>query len=244
MPAHPPWAAGAEPVPASEADPRTEVIAGPGGGPEPGVPPRTRWRRRSARARAVAVAVTVAALALGGTVAFAATSGGSTSQAVPAAGSPSGSPSPDHRHGHGPGWFGLGGEIAHGEATVKDRDSGKWVVRAFQRGTVDKVAGDQVTVKSDDGTAWTWTVGSDTKVFGGGSSGSGAGALKKGDKALLAGTRSDSTRTAVVAVKGAFTDWGPDGGHGGFRGHGPCGGPWGGPDRTMSASPTGSGATT
>jgi hypothetical protein len=197
----------------------------------------------------VTVAATVVALALGGTVAYAATSGGPDTGVVPAAaGSPSGSPSPEG-HGRGPGfgWFGLGGGGVHGEATVKDRDTGKWVVRTWQRGTVEKVDGDQVTVKSDDGARWTWTVGSDAEVHREGSSGKGADALKKGDEAFLAGTRSASgARTAAVAVAGTFDRGGPGedrhDGRWGFPGHG---GPrWGHPDRTASPSPTGSGTTT
>lgn len=238
MPPHPPRAAG-----------EWEVIAGPGQDREPGLPLRARWRRQSARVRAVTVAATVVALALGGTVAYAASSGGPGAGVVPAAaGSPSGSAAPDG-HGHGPGfgWFGLGGGGVHGEATVKDRDTGKWVVRIWQRGTVEKVDGDQVTVKSDDGAEWTWTVGSDAKVHREGSSGKGAGALEKGDQAFLAGTRSDNgTRTAAVAIAGTFDRGGMgEGRHDGRWGFPGNGGPrWGHPDRTASPSPTGSGATT
>lgn len=236
MPPHPPRAAG-----------QWEVIAGPGPDREPGPTLWARWRRRSARARAVTVAAAVVALALGGTVAYAAGSGGSGAGVVPAAGSSSGPPSPDG-HGHGPGfgWFGLGGGGVHGEVTVKDRDTGKWVVRTWQRGTVEKVDGDQVTVRSDDGARWSWTVGPDAKVHREGSSGKGAGALKKGDKAFLAGTRSDNgARTAALAVAGTFDHMGPGEGREGrrgFPGHG--GPPWGHPGRTASPSPTGSGATT
>lgn len=141
--------------------PEWEVLTGPGGPERDGGLDRL-WRQRSRRSRAVIAVATVGVLALGGTVAYAATSGGTGSAAVPAAaGSPSGTPSPGgpgFRHGGG---FGLGGAAVHGEATVKDDATGKWVVRIWQRGTVTKVDGDQVTVKSDDGTSWTWTVGAD-----------------------------------------------------------------------------------
>lgn len=197
-------------------------------------------------------AATVGVLALGGTVAYAATSGSSGSEALPAAaGSPSGSPSPGgpgFRHGGG-GGFGLGGAAVHGEATVKDKATGKWVVRIWQRGTVTKVDGDQVTVKSDDGTSWTWTVSSDATAKG-------ADALKKGDTASLTGTRSDNgTRTADRAFTGTFDRKGPGDRPSGFPGGGH--GPWGRGDRGPSAvpspsdgapspapSPSGSGATT
>ncbi|MFJ3307010.1 hypothetical protein ACIPSA_28625 [Streptomyces sp. NPDC086549] len=248
----------AEPIPpipshSPQAAAQWEVIAGPGQDREPGPPLRVRWRRQSARTRAVTVAVTFVALALGGTVAYAAGSGGSGGHVVPAAaGTSSTSPSPDG-HGHGPGFgwfFGLGGGGVHGEATVKDRGTGKWIVRAWQRGTVEKVDGDQVTVKSDDGARWTWTVGSDTRVLADGSSHSGAAALKKGDTAFVAGTRAgDGTRTAKIAVSGVFEHMGMGmgmgmGGQGDDRGRFPDRGPWGHSDRTASPSPSDSGATT
>ncbi|MEU6576824.1 hypothetical protein [Streptomyces sp. NPDC046805] len=182
---------------------------GPGRDHEPGTPLRARWRRQSARVRAVTVAATVVALALGGTVAYAATSrpsGGGTVTAPSAASSASPSPGgPGSHHDHF-GWFGPGGIGVHGETTVKDRDTGKWVVRIWQRGTVENVDHDHVTLKSEDGARWAWTVGSDTPVGGfDRMPQSGAGALKKGDKAFLIGTRSDDgTRTAAFALVGDF----------------------------------------
>ena len=228
--------------------PEWEVLTGPGGAEHERVGIDRLWRRRSRRARAVIAAATVGVLALGGTVAYAATSGGSDTNAVPAAaGSPSGTPSPGgpgFRHGGG---FGLGGAAVHGEATVKDNTTGKWVVRIWQRGTVTKVDGDQVTVKSDDGTSWTWTLGSDATAKD-------AGALKKGDTASLTGTRSDSgTRTADRAFTGAFDRKGPGDDRGGPGARGPWGhgnrGPNASPNPSNGApspapSPSGSGATT
>lgn len=193
--------------------PEPEVLGGPGGERQRRASPAELWRRRSARGRAVVAAATVGVLALGGTVAYAATSDGSGTPS--ASGSASASPSPDgpgkrHGHGDGDGWFGRGGPGVHGEATVKDPDTGKWVVRTWQRGTVDKVDGDRVTVRSEDGTSWTWTVNGDSAVhrFGGSDSAapkeeSGAGALKKGDQAVLVGTRAgDGTRTAAQVIAG------------------------------------------
>ncbi|MEV0634694.1 hypothetical protein AB0I77_06920 [Streptomyces sp. NPDC050619] len=229
-----------------------EVVTGPGGAEREsgqGAALRGLWRRQSFRARAVTAAATVAVLALGGSVAYAATSGnsgnsaGSGAEAVPAAAG-SASPSPGDRgdrHGRGP-RFGLGVGGVHGEATVRDHDTGDWVVRVWQRGTVEKADGDQVTVKSEDGASWTWTVGSDTKVFGDGTDGtSGSGALKKGEKAYLVGTRSDDgTRTATHVLSGT---WEKEKKHHGdgrhkFPGHGPR--DW----RDPSPSPSGSGTTT
>ncbi|MET7569007.1 hypothetical protein ABZT04_10955 [Streptomyces sp. NPDC005492] len=219
--------------------PEMEVLTGPGGAERDHGLDRL-WRQRSRRSRAVIAAATVGVLALGGTVAYAATSGSSGGDAVPAAAaSPSGSPSPGGpggRHGGGM-WFGfgVGGKAVHGEATVKDNATGKWVVRIWQRGTVTKVDGDQVTVRSDDGTSWTWTVGS-------GATAQDSAALKKGDTASLIGTRSDSgTRTADRAFTGTFDRKDPGDRPSGFPGGGH--GPW---DRgpSPSPSPSGSGATT
>ncbi|WP_367325229.1 hypothetical protein [Streptomyces sp. HUAS ZL42] len=226
-----------------------EVLSGPGGPEREGTPLRGVWQRRSARGRAVIAAATVVALGLGGTVAYAATSGNSGESGAAAAAASSASASPDgpgERHGPGR-WFGLGGEGVHGEATVKDRDTGKWVVRIWQRGTVEKVDGDEVTVKSDDGAEWTWKVASDTPVNRDGASDSGADALKKGETAFLVGSRDGDTRTATRVLAGTFEDKGPgkDDGkgdrHGRLPGHGHGRG-WG--ETAPSPSPSGSGATT
>jgi hypothetical protein len=239
-PEHDDHSSGAIP-PMPDHAPGWEVLTGPGGAEREHGLDRL-WRQRSKRARAVIAAVTVGVLALGGSVAYAATSGGSGSDAVPAAGSPapSGTSSPGapgFRHGGGM-WFGfgVGGKAVHGEATVKDGSTGKWVVRIWQRGTVTKVDGDQVTVKSDDGTSWTWTVGS-------GATAQNSAALKKGDTASLIGTRSGSgARTADRAFTGTRDrDRKGQGGPGGFQGgHGP----WGRGGPSASPSPSGSGATT
>ncbi|MER5448649.1 hypothetical protein ABT065_23960 [Streptomyces sp. NPDC002764] len=231
-----------------ETAPQWEVMTGPGGAEAAPEPAWDRvWRRRSGRARAVIAATTVAVLALGGTVAYAATSGGPGSGATPSA-SGSASPSPGGPgYGHGGRWFDFGGMGVHGESTVKDQDTGKWVVRVWQRGTVEKVDGDQVTVKSEDGARWTWTVDSGTTVLHDGTKGTGTGSLKKDDTVFLVGTRSDSgTRTALRVLSGPFDGKGPGdegsdhGRRGGFPGHGPH--RWGMP--SPSASPSGSGATT
>ncbi|MEV5959998.1 hypothetical protein AB0M11_40755 [Streptomyces sp. NPDC051987] len=217
-----------------QAAPEWEVLSGPGAGREPGVPLRDLWRRQSFRVRAVTVALVAGALALGGTVAFAAGSAGSGSAASPASsGAPSARPSAPDGRGPGHGWFGMtGGMGVHGEATVKDPATGRYVVRVWQRGTVQKVAGDQVTVKSDDGTSWTWTVGSDVKVRGG------SDALKKDTKAFLVGTRGAGGKlTASGAFSGDFTGMRGGMGRGGVHDRG---GPW----QRPSPSPSGDGATT
>ncbi|MFJ4695448.1 hypothetical protein [Streptomyces sp. NPDC088766] len=182
-----------------------ELLSGPGEERER-TSPRAR-RRLSGRGRTVAAATAVAVLALGGTVAYAATSGG-TSDGAPG-GSPSASWPPDgFRHGHGGPWSGLGGEAVHGEATVKDGDSGEWVVRVWQRGTVERTDGDRITVRSEGGTSWTWTVDGDTHVRADG--GSGTGTLKKGDTVYVTGSRTgdgdDAERTADRVLSGTSGD--------------------------------------
>ncbi|MFK4121750.1 hypothetical protein [Streptomyces longwoodensis] len=212
--------------------------------------PTGRWQGRSRRGRALIAATTVAVLALGGTVAYAATSGGSGGTAPAAPGSSSSAaPSPD-RHGRGP-WSGFGGEGVHGEATVKDPGSGDWIVRTWQRGTVEKTDGDRVTVHSEDGASWTWTVGKDTAVRRDKGSTAGADTLKKGDAVLVVGTRDGGTRTADRVLSGTFTDHDDHddhGDHGRKDGHGPFGDRpghrWGGDDSTPSPAPSGSGAAT
>ncbi|MER6632428.1 hypothetical protein ABT301_30125 [Streptomyces sp. NPDC000987] len=181
-------------------------------------------------------AVTVAVFALGGTVAHAAASDGTGGGAAasPSA-SPSATPSPDgtgHRCA-----FRMG---VHGESTVKDPDTGKWVVRAWQRGTVQKVYDDQVTVKSEDGAAWTWTVNKNTVVFHDGNKASGTGYLKKGEKAALVGPHSGSTRTAMYAMTGNWGEGRYDGHHDGCD-HGMMPGHENGSDHDMPGYGDGSG---
>ncbi|WP_328869257.1 DUF5666 domain-containing protein [Streptomyces sp. NBC_00287] len=166
--------------------------------------PRGLWRRQSARARTITAATTIAVLALGGTVAYAATSsgsdGGGGSTTPSASASPDAPDRPGERHHRGP-WFGMGGGAVHGEATVQDGDSDEWIVRVWQRGTVEEVDGEQVTVRSEDGAEWTWTVGSDTTVHKQGDS----DGLKDGDEVYLAGTRSDDgERTADHVLAGTW----------------------------------------
>ncbi|SMF45036.1 hypothetical protein [Streptomyces sp. Amel2xC10] len=222
-----------------------EVLAGSGAD----TPRRVSARRVSARGRAVIAATAVAALALGGTVAYAAASGGSPSPSPTSSSSSSSGPwGPGERGGHGghggP-WARFGGDAVHGETTVKDPDSGEWVVRVWQRGTVEKTDGGRVTVKSEDGTSWTWTVGEDTPVRTDGSSesgaesesGSGAGALKKGESVFVAGSREGDTYTADRVFAG---DLGKPGERDrrGPHDEGPGQGPWGRGDR--SPDPSGS----
>ncbi len=89
----------------------------------------------------------------------------------------------------------------HGESTVRDGDGDDWIVRVWQRGTVQEVDGEQVTVRSEDGAEWTWTVDDDTRVHEKGDS----DGLKEGDEVYLAGTRSDGgERTADHVLAGTW----------------------------------------
>ncbi|MEU4873105.1 hypothetical protein [Streptomyces sp. NPDC021608] len=218
-----------------------------GAGERVGGPLRTSWRRRSSRARALVAATAVAVLALGGTVAYAATSDGPGGGSPSAAPSASSSEGPGARHDRGGPWFGPGGDAVHGEATVKDPRSGDWVVRVWQRGTVEKADDAHLTVKSEDGASWTWTLGKDTRVRGDGASGSAAAAPKKGDTVFVVGTREGKTNSADRVLAGSFGERGRGGhdrdghGHGGgFPGHGP----WDRGGRDGSPGPSGSGAAT
>jgi hypothetical protein len=185
----------------------------------------------------VIAAATVAVLTLGGTVAYAAARDGSGG---PPAASPSASspPGPGERHGHGGPWFGFGGDAVHGEATVKDPGTGRWVVRVWQRGTVQKADGDRITVRSEDGVSWTWKLGPDATASPHGSTG--ADAPKKGDTVSVVGTRSGGAYTADRVLSGSPGEHRRGDRHGGFPGHGPWG--RGGDDR--SPAPTRGGAAT
>ncbi|MEU6308590.1 hypothetical protein, partial [Streptomyces chartreusis] len=181
-------------------------------------------------------------------------SSGSGDGASPSASGPA-SPSPGAPgERHGPGMrFGLGGGGVHGEATVKDRESGEWVVRIWQRGAVEKVDGDRVTVKSEDGAEWTWTVGSDTTVRHDGDKGSSIGYLTTGHDICAAGTGpAHDTRTADRVLAGNREEWKQgkgegkdlDRGPGDWRGKFPGPRHWDRPGSGPSDGPSRSDATT
>ncbi|GII42481.1 DUF5666 domain-containing protein [Planotetraspora phitsanulokensis] len=98
-----------------------------------------------------------------------------------------------------PGWRALKrrGLGVHGEATVKKKDG--FVVRVWQRGDVTGAAAGTVTVKSADGTSWTWKVDGDTRVRKDGKKAE-ASALAAGDTVFVAGTRTGDTRTSIAVV--------------------------------------------
>jgi hypothetical protein len=87
------------------------------------------------------------------------------------------------------------GGIAHGEATVRNSQTGGWTVVVWQRGSVQAAAGSSLTVRSDDGTTWIWHTTSGTAVPGGG--------IGQGATVLVAGVRgADGTVTASRVLAG------------------------------------------
>ncbi|MGK5555784.1 DUF5666 domain-containing protein [Actinomadura kijaniata] len=107
---------------------------------------------------------------------------------------PSPTRSAERPHGDRPG-RGMFGAL-HGEFTVKDKD-GKYVLRDVQRGQVTAASATSLTVKSEDGTSWTWTVNGDTRV----ARNEKITSLKAGDTVRVVGTRSGETRTAAFVGK-------------------------------------------
>jgi hypothetical protein len=87
----------------------------------------------------------------------------------------------------------------HGEVTVQGKDGVKTVV--VQRGTVTAVSGSQVSVKSTDGFALTWTLGDKVRVVQDKQKAE-VSAVKAGVTAGLAGTEAGSATTARLIVIG------------------------------------------
>ncbi|MEZ0093813.1 DUF5666 domain-containing protein [Streptacidiphilus sp. EB129] len=108
------------------------------------------------RRRGIAVASLVLAggVAVGGATAYAASGTTATPSASPSA---TAAHQAAHRHLRTP-------RGIHGQATVKNGVTGQYVTREWQRGQVTSVSGATLTVKSADGTSWTWTTDSSTKV--------------------------------------------------------------------------------
>lgn len=86
----------------------------------------------------------------------------------------------------------------HGEATVKTKNGGFREV-AFERGVIQSVSGQDVVVRSADGTTWTWTLAGNTAVRDQGKKAT-ASSLASGDRVFVAGPQSGSTRTARVII--------------------------------------------
>ena len=85
----------------------------------------------------------------------------------------------------------------HGEATVKTKNGFREI--AWERGAIQSVNGQDVVVRSADGTTWTWTLASNTAVRDQGKKSS-TSSLAGGDAVLVAGPQSGNTRTARVII--------------------------------------------
>ena len=86
----------------------------------------------------------------------------------------------------------------HGTATVRIKDGGFAQV-AWQRGQVTAVSGNNLTVRSADGTTWQWVTNSATKIRRHGDKAS-VSQLAANDRVFVIGTVDGSTRTARAAV--------------------------------------------
>ena len=151
------------------------------------------WSRR----RRLTLGFTALALVAGGGVAIAAGNPDpATPQQAPTA---SALPVP------GKAIFGLGG-VLHSESVVSDGDGG-YLTHLTQRGTIESIDADRLTVVSDDGYERTWNRTSDTVTGGGGWSVSknddGSYTVKKdteelaaGDQVVVVGTVQDEVATA------------------------------------------------
>ncbi|MBC3839693.1 hypothetical protein GXW82_04030 [Streptacidiphilus sp. 4-A2] len=140
-------------------------------------------------------------LAAGGATAYAATGSGSTGTAsagTVSAGTVSttssahlGTTTAVTRAGHRLALRGL-----HGQVTVRNAKTGQFVTREWQRGLITAVSGTTLTVRSADGTTWTWTAAANAKVTRDGAKIS-ESTLKTGDPVLVAGKQAGSTNDAT-----------------------------------------------
>jgi len=83
--------------------------------------------------------------------------------------------------------------LEHGETTVQDPTTGKTSEQDVQQGKVTARTDSSITVKSDDGTSWTWTLTKNTTVWNDDKTTS---SVKVGDSVIVQGTHDGDTRTA------------------------------------------------
>ncbi|GHH77441.1 hypothetical protein GCM10018793_25520 [Streptomyces sulfonofaciens] len=125
-----------------------------------------------------------------GGVAFAATASASTGGAGPAPapsssdGSPKAPAAPDVPR------------VLHSESVAQDPDTGRLTTRDVQSGKVVSASGSTLTVRSADGTQWTWTLAKDTRIATEKSGRAAAKDVGTGDSVTVTGTRDGDTRTA------------------------------------------------
>lgn len=119
--------------------------------------------------------------------------------AVPASANPTPSPSPSTKTAvpkahHGKRLAPLRRvRGVHGEATVHRKNG--YRLADWQRGEITGVSGTTLTVRSADGTSWTWTTNPRTRVRKDGAK-SALTALTSGTHVFVLGERSGTTRTA------------------------------------------------
>ncbi|QMU73196.1 hypothetical protein [Streptacidiphilus sp. P02-A3a] len=143
------------------------------------------------RGTVIGTAVLAGVLAAGGATAYAAS--GSTPSSAPSstpaksAGAPTTAKAEQRLLRRG----------VHGQVTVKNRGTGQYLTREWQRGQITGTAsGTTFTVKSPDGTSWTWTAAANAKVTRDGRTIS-ESALKTGDQVLVVGEQAGSANDAT-----------------------------------------------
>lgn len=87
------------------------------------------------------------------------------------------------------------GQLLHGERVVRDKH-GTIITIDTQRGTVRAVSASSMSVRSSDGTTWTWTLNGTTKVRGANLRAVKISSIKVGDAVAVAGERTGDSRTA------------------------------------------------
>ncbi|MEY9963367.1 uncharacterized protein (UPF0333 family) [Streptacidiphilus sp. MAP12-16] len=138
-------------------------------------------RRRGTVAGAVVLA---GILAAGGATAYAATSSSPAKSTSTAA-----AKAKAKHHRHAP-------RGVHGQVTVKNGKTGQYVTREWQRGQVTAVSGTTLTVKSADGTTWTWTADPKLKITRDGKKTT-ESVLASGDTVLVEGNQAGSVNDAT-----------------------------------------------
>jgi hypothetical protein len=108
-------------------------------------------------------------------------------------------PTPTPSPSGGSAQSGQHAQFQHGEAVVRDKD-GKLITVDRQRGSVTAASATSITVKSSDGTSWTWTIDKGTKVRGHNLKTEPASDVKVGNTVAVGGQRSGDTRTARAVI--------------------------------------------
>jgi hypothetical protein len=149
----------------------------------------------SRRGTAIAGIALAAVLAAGGSTAYAVTSGSSThAKATGSSTSKSKTKAKSKARARARAERRIAARSVHGSVTVKKGTS--FVTREWQRGEVTAVSGTTLTVKSKDGTTWTWRADPKLKVTRDGKKAA-ESVIKSGDTVAIAGRVSGSSNDAV-----------------------------------------------